>query len=121
MNAPTLSLNFNVEDDNYNVGRMQADAFSSSHELAQVIAAVDRDFSSFGQVISSMFLDKNSYIVHFSTENNQLYRDRLRCVRALNIASASLCHPLQLHQHPRRLCLFFLNRQKSGGAGAGKP
>ena len=45
----------------------------------QVVAAVDRDFSSFGEVISSFFADKNSYVVHLSTLNNQLYSGRLRC------------------------------------------
>lgn len=51
-----------------------------NHALpSQVVAAVDRDFSSFGEVISSFFADKNSYVVHLSTLNNQLYSGRLRC------------------------------------------
>lgn len=60
VNAPTLSLNFNVEDDDYNV-----------------IAAIDRDFSSFGDAIASMFIDKSSYVVHFTTRDNELYNGRL--------------------------------------------
>jgi hypothetical protein len=55
----------------------------------QVVAAVDRDFSSFGEVISSMFIDKNSYVVHFSTLNNHLFRDRLRCTCMTNRSFAN--------------------------------
>ena len=88
VNAPTLSLNFNVEDDNFNVRRPTASAARKFKPrfalylfcLSQVIAAVDRDFASFGEVIASMFADKNAYVVHLSTQNNHLYSGRLRCV-----------------------------------------